>query len=148
MKYTEILEDGKLPYWWRWQNFTPKEVSCKHCGEIWREEFAQVWDPKLRELVRTTVPPQWFLDAMDTLQLLRTQWGKPIIINSGHRCAYHNREVGGVADSQHYTHIAFDCRCPKDQQKKFASVAQNAGFLFTLKYPDRGFVHVDLRIGK
>lgn len=136
MNYTELTKDGGLPFWWHWKNFTPKEVSCKCCGEIWDDKFG-------------TVPPLWFFEAMDTLQLLRTQWGKPLIINSGHRCKKHNAEVGGVSNSQHYTHIAFDLQCRDDEeQKKLAWIAENAGFRFIKLYPGRGFIHCDLRIGK
>lgn len=135
MKYQDVLAAyGGTPTWWKWKNFTPKEVSCKHCGEIWDGG--------------STTPPKWFVDAMDALQRLRNQWGKPIVINSGHRCKVHNKEVGGVSNSQHYTHIAFDCRCPAENQWNFAWIAKNAGFKYTQLYQDRGFVHCDLRFGK
>lgn len=135
MKYTEILEHGEPPFWWHWKNFTPSEVSCKCCGEIWGKE-------------QGGLPPEWFFSAMDALQRLRTKWGKPIVLNCGHRCKQHNAEVGGVANSQHLTHIAFDCRCPFEQQQDFAQAAHDAGFRYVLTYPDRGFVHIDMRIGK
>lgn len=35
------------------------------------------------------------------LEELRTQYGKPIIINSGFRCPKHNAEVGGAPSSWH-----------------------------------------------
>ena len=135
MKYTEFLVNGKAPWWWHWRNFTPKEVSCKCCGEIWDSKFG-------------TIPPIWFFEAMDALQRLRDKWGKAIVLNCGHRCKKHNAEVGGVANSQHYTHIAFDCRCPFEEQQDFAQAAHDAGFKYVLTYPDRGFVHIDMRIGK
>lgn len=135
MKYTDILNpDGSLPFWWHWTNFTPKEVSCKHCGEIWQGD--------------SKTPPAWFFEAMDCLQFLRKLWGKAIVVNSAHRCKAHNAAVGGVANSQHLTHIAFDCAIPKAYQSQFADLARKAGFKFVKLYPDRGFVHVDCRIGK
>lgn len=136
MNYEDLLKiNGGLPYWWKWQNFTPQEVACKcsRCGgELWQGE--------------STVPPDWFIEAMDNLQRLRNQWGKPIVINSGHRCKEHNAEVGGVANSQHYTHIAFDCKCPKQDQARFVYIAQNAGFKYYKNYDT--FVHLDMRVGK
>lgn len=138
MKYTDILVDGSKPSWWAWKNFTPKEVSCKCCGEIWRDEDGT--DPN--------VPPQWFIESMDSLQKLRDALGKPQAINCGHRCKKHNVEVGGVSNSQHYTHIAFDCPCMRSKQSSFGVLAKNAGFKFILPYPDRNFVHIDRRIGK
>lgn len=138
MNYEDLLKvNGGLPYWWKWVNFTPKEIACKcsRCGgELWQGE--------------SNVPPEWFIEAMDALQRLRDKWGKPIVINSGHRCKQHNSEVGGVANSQHFTHIAFDCRCPFEKQQEFAQAAHDAGFRYVLTYPDRGFVHIDMRIGK
>ena len=146
MNYKDILIDGKAPSWWNWKNFTPKEVSCKHCGEIWKGGMVQSWNKETKTVEQK--PPKWFVEAMDTLQLFRDQWNKPIILNSAHRCQEHNKAVGGVSNSQHYTHIAFDCRCPREDQMKMSWVAQNAGFKFVKLYPDRGFIHIDMRFGK
>ena len=82
MHYTEARWSGK------WPNFTPKEIACKCCGEIVVDEA-----------------------SMDALQRLRDMWGEPLVINCGHRCFRHNKEVGGVAHSQHLT-LAFDVRMP------------------------------------
>lgn len=105
---------------WPWKDFTPPEVACKHCGELYLDE-----------------------PSMDALQALRGRWGKAIVINSGHRCAVHNKSVGGAPRSQHLQ-IAFDCRCPKDDQPAFIAAAQSAGFTGIGRYPGRGFVHLDM----
>ena len=104
---------------WSWPHFTPKEVSCKHCGELYL-------DPA----------------SMDALEELRTLWGQAIILNSAHRCAIHNKAVGGSSNSRHLK-VAFDCRCPSDQQQAFISAARKAGFTGIGRYPGKGFVHVD-----
>jgi len=44
---------------WPWKNFAPREVACKHCGELCP-------DPA----------------SLNALQALRNAWGKPIVINS------------------------------------------------------------------
>lgn len=106
---------------WYWKNFTPAEVSCKHCGEF-RYDFK----------------------AMTALQLLRDRWGKPVIIHSAHRCAQHNERVGGAKASRHLE-IAFDCRCLRSDQPAFARMAWEVGFTGIIQYPGRGFVHLDLR---
>ena len=106
---------------WPWKDFTPAEVSCKHCGEFY-------YDPQ----------------SMDAIQRLRDAWGKPIVITSAHRCDYHNRKVGGAALSKHLR-IAFDCVCPRNNQEAFAKAAKLVGFTGIIKYPARGFVHLDLR---
>lgn len=105
---------------WPWQNFSPREISCKCCGEMYLSNR-----------------------AMDALQALRDIWGKPIHINSAHRCANHNLAVGGAAKSQHLT-IAFDCVCPAADQSEFIRDAKQAGFTGIGRYPDQGFVHIDM----
>lgn len=105
---------------WPWKNFRPVEVACKCCGELY-------YDPA----------------SMDALQELREAWGKPLIINSAHRCAKHNKAVGGTPNSQHLK-IAFDVRCPREQQAPFLRLAAEAGFSGLGRYPARGFVHLDL----
>ena len=42
------------------------------------------------------------------LDLLRRAWGGPVRVNSGFRCAAHNREVGGVPHSRHLLGCAAD----------------------------------------
>lgn len=106
---------------WPWVNFTPHEVSCKHCGELYLD-----------------------IPSMDALQHLREWWNKPIVINSGHRCISHNKNVGGVDDSQHLA-LAFDCRCAREDQIAFTELAKKCGFNGIGLYPNRGFVHIDIR---
>lgn len=112
---------------WPWKNFVPREIGCKCCGELWSNKSM----------------PSYFILAMDRLQALRNSWNKPIIINSGHRCKKHNIEVGGAKQSQHLI-IAFDCRCPKEEQKEFVDLALKVGFHVARPYPDNGFVHLDM----
>lgn len=112
--YSEFCGD------WTWKNFTPAEFACKCCGEYFH-------DPA----------------SLDALQLLRDGWGKPIVINSGHRCVTHNRAVGGTSNSQHLK-IAFDCACLRKDQDQFVHAATIAGFTGIGRYGSRNFVHLDL----
>lgn len=66
---------------WRWPNFSPAELAC-HCGWCGGTYFH---DP----------------DFLDGLQRVRDRIGRAIRINSGYRCAIHNKEVGGADRSQH-----------------------------------------------
>ena len=102
---------------WPYKNFTKHEVSCKHCGEFYHDT-----------------------NAMDKLQLLRDLWGRPIVINSGHRCHSHNFNVGGSPTSQHLK-IAFDCAMPRAQQHEFKRLAEQAGFTGIGTY--NTFIHLD-----
>lgn len=123
MKYQDFTEN------WPWKNFTPEEVSCRCCGELWTDSTDKI--------------PAFFKNAMDKLQELRHRWGKPITINSGHRCIKHNAKVGGASKSQHLI-IAFDCVCPREEQPEFCELALEVGFHVARPYPDNGFVHLDM----
>ena len=106
---------------WRWPNFTLQETACACCGEM------------------CIIPA-----SMDALQRLRNAWGKPIRLTSAHRCTRHNAAVGGAKASQHLG-LAFDCACPASEQQAFVRAAKAAGFRGIIRYPSRGFVHLDCR---
>lgn len=76
------------------------------------------------------------------MQKLRDIWGKPITITSGHRCAAHNKSVGGAPESMHLK-LAFDCLCPREEQEAFVLAAGQCGFTGIGVYPSKGFVHLD-----
>ncbi|MDR2503964.1 MAG: hypothetical protein LBD82_06265 [Deltaproteobacteria bacterium] len=97
-----------------------EEVACKCCGEL------------------VVVP-----ELMDKLEALRDEWG-PIVLTCGHRCLKHNLEVGGAPASQHLK-LAFDCVCPVSAQEKFAALAKSKGFTGIIRYPNKGFAHLDGR---
>ena len=48
------------------------------------------------------------LEVVKIADEIREHFGKPAIVNSGTRCAKHNKEVGGVANSRHLTGKAID----------------------------------------
>ena len=50
--------------------------------------------------------------CQQVLEPLRVWIGKPVVINSGYRCAKLNQLVGGVSNSQHQTGQAVDIRLP------------------------------------
>ncbi len=51
------------------------------------------------------------------LDPLREKWGAPILINSGYRCPWINKMVGGVKNSQHTKGEAADIRCQANQER-------------------------------
>lgn len=73
--------------------FQPSEFLC-HCGRP-QCDAPKTIDPHLGEL----------------LDQLRETVQRPIIINSGLRCAYWNKLQGGEPDSRHVTGRAVDLRC-------------------------------------
>ena len=73
--------------------FKEKELCCKCCGQL---------PPLAKENIEALVE--------NVLDPLRERYGKPIIVNSGYRCAKHNAEVGGASGSQHMRGEAADIR--------------------------------------
>lgn len=84
------------------------------------------------------------------LDPLREAWGKPIIVNSGYRCAALNKAVGGVPTSMHLTGHAADITTGNSVDNR--RLAQK---LLDLKLPfdqlinehDWAWVHVSFRAG-
>jgi hypothetical protein len=68
---------------WRWPHFSPRELACKCGGKFC--DGAYWHDP----------------DFLDALESLRAAVGRPLIVNSGHRCDRWNAEIGGAEHSMH-----------------------------------------------
>lgn len=102
--------------------FNEKEFACRCCGEL---------PPFARENIEALV--------CEVLDPAREKLGMPIIVNSGYRCAKHNREVGGVANSQHMRGEAADIRC-SDNQKLRQIIIDSGRFDQLITYPT--FIHV------
>ena len=114
----------------RWRNFSAAEVAC----------FKGNWPNK--------TPCDWCggeyyhdADFMDSLQALRTTCGRPIFINSGHRCEIHNLQVGGVPGSQHEKIAADILLFNHPDRRNLAAMAKIAGFTGFGYY--QNFLHVD-----
>ena len=102
-------------------NFTKAEMQCHHCGLcLMQDKF------------------------METLQALRTDWGRSISVNSGYRCKIHNQAVGGKPSSQHLAGNAADLDIShlSEEEKKTFIVLCRAHF--TGVGIARTFIHVDL----
>ena len=105
-------------------HFSKKEFACKcGCGfnQVKPELIAKL--EKLRELCGN----------------------KPLKINSGCRCAKHNKAQNGAKNSQHLYGTAADVRLPDENMSvdEFAKLAEQAGFDGIGKYSNR--IHVDVR---
>lgn len=87
-------------------------------------------------------------EIIPRLEMLRTAIGAPLIINSGFRCRRYNATVpGSSTTSKHCLGLAVDAFCPRGiAPAEMALVAQSLhAFPGIIWYPDRGFVHLDLR---
>ena len=84
MRYASAsLANHALQSDWRWPNFSVTELACRCGGRFCNNAY---WhDP----------------DFLDHLQKLRDQIGKPLVLNSAHRCPQWNALVGGAPFSQH-----------------------------------------------
>jgi len=84
---------------------------------------------------------------MALLQVMRTELGFPIHVNSGHRCPKHNTAVSGAAHSWHLM-FATDIR-PEDHDpdklKLMYQTALQLEFGGIGLYESDGFIHLDLR---
>ena len=105
--------------------FKVEEFKCKCCGHIRVD-----------------------MGLIEKLDKLREEVGMPIIVNSGYRCASHNRNVGGSPTSQHLEGKAADILVKGGfvSPKKLAAMAEKYGFGGIGIYDT--FIHVDTRAGK
>ncbi len=108
------------PAEWPWHHFSPREIACKGTGKL-------------------TIDTE----AMDMLQRLRTNLGKPLILTSAYRSPEHNRKVGGAKASKHMEGVAFDVRMDNHDPHTFEAAARAAGFSGFGYYPKSGFMHID-----
>ena len=87
-------------------------------------------------------------ELLQVITDVREHFGSPVVINSGHRCAKHNANVGGAKNSVHLTGKAADIRVKGVDPSQVA-------FYLEQKYPGgygigryNSFTHIDVREGK
>lgn len=113
------------------KNFQVREFSCHGsgcCGET-------LVDEKLVEY----------------LQKIREHFGQPVTLNSGYRCAVHNKAVGGAGGSLHVKGQAADISVKGVAPAEVAKYAESIGVLGIGLYEtdkDGYFVHIDTRTYK
>ena len=105
--------------------FKEKEFACKCCGQL---------PPLARENVKALVS--------EVLDPVREKLGSPIIVNSGYRCEKHNKDVGGVKNSQHLKGEAADIHC-EDNERLKQLIIENGKFDQLITYPT--FLHVSYK---
>ena len=102
-----------------WQNFSPDEVKCQHCGELKIDE-----------------------ELMDLIQEARETLG-PLRITSGYRCSEHNNNISSTGPTgPHTTGKALDIGTNSSQQRKelidyFATKVSGLGIA-------KSFIHIDI----
>jgi uncharacterized protein YcbK (DUF882 family) len=105
-------------------HFSRKELACRCCGRL-------IVDPRL----------------IEALEALRQLGGVPIVIHAGYRCPAHNREVGGVPNSEHTRGLAADIHIPGlSLQQMYAMASEVPQFAQGgIGAYDTNFLHVDVR---
>ena len=84
-------------------------------------------------------------------QQIRDHFGKAVTINSGYRCATHNKSVGGASGSYHAKGMAADIVVKDVRPTEVAKYAESIGVLGIGLYDnekDGHFVHIDTRTSK
>ena len=113
------------------KNFSKSEFDCK-CGCEMPEKVLY----NIKVLV-------------EDLQYLRDYLNKSIKINSGYRCENHNRDIGGVVDSQHIKGLASDIVVKDKTPLDIFSIIDKLKKEGKLKKGGLGlynsFVHYDIR---
>lgn len=105
--------------------FDESEMVCHCCGQLPANGISEILLAKLDEL--------------------RERVGMPICVTCMYRCPEHNREVGGVPNSQHVEGTAADIYCDALSVEELADIAEQIGFDGVGRYYGQDFVHVDCR---
>lgn len=96
------------------------------------------------------MPPQSLIDILESI---REHFNKPLIINSGHRCATHNKKIGGATKSRHIIGDAVDFiikdvptkQVMKYVIEKYDSEPYGIAVMINANNEYKGFVHLDVR---
>lgn len=88
-------------------------------------------------------------DLIESLNMMRVLYGKPMVVTSGARCKYYNGQIGGLPDSAHLPHlITAQCRAvdisvrSSYDRYELMRIALNVGITRFGLGPD--FLHLDV----
>lgn len=118
--YTELQNED-----WPLVHFAPRELACKHCGQVCVSDDAR--------------------RAWQSLDMLRHLIKTPIRVTSGTRCYHHNKAVGGAPNSYHLRGCAFDLTSPQFHQLECHVLVYGRECGFSGFGIYRDFIHVDTR---
>jgi uncharacterized protein YcbK (DUF882 family) len=91
--------------WDRYPNFKEKEFRCSYTGRTYMD-----------------------VRLMDSLQTLRSIYGKPIVISSGYRDPSHPIEAQKERGGEHTLGLAVDIPCSHQEAYELLSIALSLGF--------------------
>lgn len=96
--------------WTKFKYFKKEEFKCQ-CGGKYCNGYPAEMNPKL----------------VNILEGLRKYFGKPVDVTSGLRCKQHNKNVGGISNSQHQYGNAADIYIPGVDKAKIKAKAYELG---------------------
>lgn len=86
------------------------------------------------------------MELVEALELIRREYGSPIHITSGVRCAKHNEAIGGSRLSRHVVGDAVDVACTDSAARyRLVELAMKHGVKCIKVYPKH--LHLDMRPG-
>ncbi len=81
---------------------------------------------------------------LEKLEMFREKWGQPLIINSGVRCEFWNREIKGAPKSMHLKGKAVDIRVMDlNEARSLHALAESMGFTGVEISKKKLFIHLD-----
>lgn len=108
------------PNEWKWKWFTPKELACRHCGELHIDQ-----------------------ELLDKLEIMRENYGDPVVISSGYRCPIHNARIKGAPLSLHVKGKAVDILLNGKPMETLHKRGLSVGFR-GFGFYDGGWIHMDV----
>lgn len=113
--------------------FSPSEIFAKNTKQ---EILDIVTNDNIRDnMIRLL----GFLEAFRTLF-----FDEPIYITSFYRNKVHNKKVGGVSNSYHMLGAAIDVTC-SNNSVLFDELSNHKELVKTIYYPDKNFIHIQLK---
>ncbi len=116
---------------WQLHNISDAEYTC-HCCGTYPAELDGEWVSGV------------YSKLFEAFSDIREEWGEPIVVSSGFRCARHNALVGGVPLSAHLFGVALDLRTGSiEKSREMRGLARSINKDLRIGvYPT--FIHIDV----
>lgn len=123
-----------------WKDGNAKISKYFTVGEVTQRDVRRI--PSDPEVIQN------IFDISKELDMIRDEWGQPLLVTSWYRPPKVNREVGGAQNSQHLYGGAADIKPLNRDVEQFQSWLDK-NWYGSLGYgAKKGFVHLDIRNGK
>lgn len=115
------------------EHFSFSELCCPCCNKLPTETGA--------------ITEEDYQSFLTELEILRTSYGKPMVISSAYRCPSHNDSIGGASLSRHLVGDAIDVAVQGEDAYSLLALAMAYGWNGVgVKQKGEGrFIHLDRR---